>query len=133
MRQLAFTIILLLFQAASSPAQSSVQAKVRQLKVGKTDLSKIKLLFGEPDAVRELAAWVRGESTSKRVDYYLKGSQLARNQRDALVRNLSAYSFSKVGLTVYVFDNPFELHSFEITNRRLWFHGIRVGDSLATL
>ncbi len=130
MRQLTISLALVLFFASTSPSQEDLQAKLRYLKVGKTDLSQIRITFGEPDSVEEITSWVKGESTTRRVAYHQSGSQLARNLPDNPVRKLSKYSFTKLGLVFYFFDNPSELHSFEITNRLLWSNGVRVGDSL---
>lgn len=121
-----------LFSSVST-AQLSLRSKLRRMELGKTTLAEIKTLFGEPDAVETISSWAIGKSANNRVDYYLASSQLARNIKNPLIRNINTYSYTKLGLKFLMFDNPWELYSLEITNPHLWSHGIRVGDSLVTV
>lgn len=119
---------------SASSAQVCLQAKLRQLHVGRTSLAEVRAFFGEPDAVEDKTAWVKNKSAPKKhVNHYLANTQKARNLKDEPLRTLRVYSYRALGLKLLLFDNPSTLYSFEITNRRLWSNGIRVGNSLMTV
>lgn len=117
-------------------AQTNAQAKFDKLIPGQTDLKQIEKIFGETKSKERIIDWWGKYSNSGEFEASVNSRNYEANEDSTaglVKRTLYKLEYEKLGFTLRVFDNPWQLYSVETTNSDITIKDTKIGDPLTKI